>query len=484
MRKPAILAVDFGSQSAKALAFDNQGNLLATHGVNYPWIHPGENMVEIDPERVWNAAQEAVGKCVDDLADKYEFKSLGFSYFGHGVLTVDENYNPTSNIILLADKRAEGLANEIPGGAEAVMEATRISEFNPNGMPVKIYWLKKNRPDIYEKTAHVFDIQQFVLARLGLDPVNDGTMATCKFAYDVYTGKWSEKIMDTFSIPRSWLTKDVVASDYVVGKITKFGNVDLKSEVQVIPGTHDTESGILGMGAIPENPGVLSDSMGTYHQCGFLVDFPEGEFPETGWASFITKCGRYRYYTNTTSNGGSSMSWFIRTFCGGEPIYDELFEKSPFDGTNPTIFFPKFSRGQAAISNMSISRTREQLFEALIEGITFELTGGYDLLRARVAKYQGCDIKEIRAMGGGSQADKFLQLRATVFGIPVVRSSHVQGTGAGAAMMAAVGTGVYKDYKEATDNMVTLTDRFEPDEKLRPIYLEKYERYKEFIAKL
>ena len=99
-------------------------------------------------------------------------------------------------------------------------------------------------------------------------------------------------------------------------------------------------------------------------------------------------------------------------------------------------------------------------------------------------EFQGCEIKEIRAMGGGSQADKFLQLRSTVFGIPVVRSTHIQGTGAGAAMLAAVGTGVYKDYKEASDNMVRLTDRFEPDFSLRPIYLEKLEQYTEWVKTL
>ena len=484
MRKPAIMAVDYGSQSVKAIIFDYDGNLLATVGEDYPWIHPGENMVELDPEVVWQAAQNVVGKCIAKTADDFAVTALGFTFFGHGMLLVDKDFNPTSNIILLADTRGGPLADELPGCAEVMMEASRSTNFNRNSIMFRTYWFKKYRPDIFEKTAYLFDLQQFSLARLGLEPVNDGSMAACKDCLDVRTMHWSEKVLDAVTIPRNWLPFPVVASDYIAGKISKFGDVDLHSEVLVIPGCHDTECGVLGMGAIPENPGVLSDSMGTYHQCGFLALFPGDTMPETGWAPIHTKSGRFKANMNSTGNGGSTMSWFIRTFCGGVPMYDELFSKIPFDGTNPTLFCPKFSSSRAAIRNMSISKTREQLFESLIEGITFELAPGYDKLRTRMREFQGCEIKEIRAMGGGSQADKFLQLRSTVFGIPVVRSTHIQGTGAGAAMLAAVGTGVYKDYKEASDNMVRLTDRFEPDFSLRPIYLEKLEQYTEWVKTL
>ena len=485
MKNPAIIALDFGSQSAKALIFDYQGKLLVTKSAAYPWIQPQDGMVEVSPSAVWEAAQTVVEGCIAKTCDEYEVKAMSFSYFGHGMLLTDKNYEPTTNIILLADNRSKELYPEIVArGSDKVFESVKGSAPNKTGMPMKIYWMKKYRPDVYEKTAHLSDIQQFILAKLGLEVVNDSSMASCKDVMDARTYTWSYEICDAFDIPRSWVGEKIVKADYIAGKVRYFGRVDMKSEVLIMPGGHDTECGVLGMGAIPENPGILSDSMGTYHQCGFLSVHSEANPPSSGFASFRTKCGNYKGNMNSTANGGSTMSWFIRTFCGGVDNYNEMFAAIPFDGTNPTFFCPDFTHSIASIGNMTITRTREQIFEALIEGITFELAGGYDKLRTRMMENQGCAIKEIRAMGGGSQADKFLQLRATVFGIPVVRSTHIQGTGAGAAMLAAVGAGAYKDYKEASDNMVTLTDRFEPDLKLRPIYLEKLARYSEWRAKL
>lgn len=479
MRKPAIMALDFGSQSAKTLVFDYHGSLITTASAGYPWLHPEDGFIEIEPAVAFAAAEQTVGACIAKVKDEYEIKALSFSYFGHGMLLVDKDYNPTSNIILLADTRSANLLPEIQAsGADKVqMKISRGSSFNPNGMPAKTVWFKKYRPDVFEKTAYLFDIQQYLLAKLGLEPVNDGSMAICKDVLDVNTGTWSMEAAAAFGMPESWLSTKVVGADYIAGTITRFGSVDLCSNVLVMPGGHDTECGVLGMGAIPENPGILSDSMGTYHQCGFFSNHSDGSMPETGMASFMTKGGKYKAHMNSTSNGGSTMSWFIRTFCGGEPIYDDLFAAAKFDASTPSFFCPLFSHKKATIGQMMLSRTREQLFESLIEGITFELAGGYEKIHTRMNKYYGCDIKEIRAMGGGSQADKFLQLRATVFGIPVVRSNHIQGTGAGAAMIAAVGAGAYKDYKEASDHMVVLTDRFEPDLKLREAYLEKLANY-------
>ncbi len=487
MRKPAVMALDLGSQSAKALVFDFHGKLISVSGASYPWLHPEEKMIEIDPEEVWEAAQSAVEEVVSKTHLEYELKAMSFSYFGHGMLTVDENYNPTDNIILFADTRSMSLKDELTaaGADKVMMEVTRSSAFSPTTAPVKVLWLKRNKPEIYEKTAYLFDVQQFILARLGLEPVNDGTMADCKNLFDAEKKQWSERAMDAFSVPRGWLNGTrVVGADTPVGKITKFGRVDLKSSVVVSPGAHDTECGVLGMGAIPENPGVLSDSMGTYHQCGFLSEHRDSDVLPSGWAQFITKCGSFRAHMVSTSNGGSSLRWFISTFCGGEPIYDELFGACRFDGKNPSFFVPSFSHENAGIFKMTLSRTREEIFEALIEGITMTLANGYDGMREKMRLYQGCEIKEIRAMGGCSRADKFLQLRATVFNIPVVRSSHIQGTGAGAAMLASVGAGAYKNYKEASDNIVVLTDRFEPDMKLRPVYMEKLSEFNSIKAGL
>ncbi len=485
MKQPAIIALDFGSQSAKALIFDYHGKLLVTSSCAYPWIQPMEGMVELSPAQVWDAAQDVVGNCIAKTCDEYEVKAMSFSFFGHGMLLVDKNYEPTSNIILLADNRSTAIYPEIVArGGDKAYEAIRGMMPNKNGMPMKIFWMEKNRPEIYNNTAHLFDLQQFVLAKLGLDPVNDSSMAACKDLMDSKTYSWDKEVCKIFDVPGSWVSEKIVEADYIAGKVRYFGRVDMKSEVLIMPGGHDTECGVLGMGAIPENPGVLSDSMGTYHQCGFLSAHSAANPPSSGSANFRTKCGNYKGNMNTTANGGSTMSWFIRTFCGGKDNYVEMFDAISFDTTNPTFFCPDFSHSKAAISSMSITRTREQLFEALIEGITFDLAVGYDKLASRMMENQGCAIKEIRAMGGGSQADKFLQLRATVFGIPVVRSTHIQGTGAGAAMLAAVGAGAYKDYKEASDNMVVLTDRFEPDMNLRPKYLEKLARYNEWKAKL
>ena len=103
-------------------------------------------------------------------------------------------------------------------------------------------------------------------------------------------------------------SEKIVEADYIAGKVRYFGRVDMKSDVLIMPGGHDTECGVLGMGAIPENPGILSDSMGTYHQCGFLSVHSVANPPASGFASFRTKCGNYKGNMNSTAKPRSSRT--------------------------------------------------------------------------------------------------------------------------------------------------------------------------------
>ena len=154
----------------------------------------------------------------------------------------------------------------------------------------------------------------------------------------------------------------------------------------------------------------------------------------------------------------------------------DLYVLPHFVGSGTPDLDP-FSKG--AIVGLRISTTKADMTRSVIDSINFEMKLNIERLRAN-----GIPIKAIHAVGGGSKSDAWLRLKASCFGLPVLRPRTREAVSLGAAVLAGCATGSFSTVQEGAHAMVAIQDAFEPDEKLRVLYEEKFGKFRELYPLL
>ena len=193
-----------------------------------------------------------------------------------------------------------------------------------------------------------------------------------------------------------------------------------------------------------------------------------------------------------TTGGGGVMRWFEREFADYERMMkeetgvsslnqlNEIAEKvSP--GCDGLVFLPYMAGERSPIWNpyakgvfygLDFSKTKGHMVRACMEGVALSLRHNLE-----VAREAGAEAKVLRAMGGSANSLLWTQIKADITGKPIVVPASDTATTLGAAMLAGVGTGFYKDYEEAVKLTVSETRRHEPNETNRAVYDRTYETY-------
>lgn len=479
MKRNGILVVDFGTSNVHVNIVDVRGGkILHSCSRKYAMISPQDGYTEIDPQELWKASEHCVGEVLQDMRE-VELHGLTFSYFGDNLLLVDAQGQPLSNIILAFDVRgAEEAENEF-ARQFTEQEFIRItgSACVPFCTGPKILWFKKYRQDLLEKTAYFYTNQQWINQNLGLAPLNDYTMACRKMMFDIRKMEWSEPILSFLGIGAGQLG-DVVPSTEIIGHIDKYGDVVLPFTLPVIIGSHDCDCGMYGVGAGVTDAGVIGDITGTYDHLGFI----EEGFVNAGEKGLDADIFSYRGPLKETSvclgafpTSGAVLEWFMREIIAdcSPAAYDKMWKQAVFDGRSTLLFEPHFSGNKGGIYNLGLTKSIGDIFEAMIESLTFEsrrILEGCSLLKKG-------EFTKVWVGGGAARSDKWMQLRADIWGCTVERMENIEVSSVGAALLAAVKVGLYSEIKEAAQCMLKVRDTYKPSEKVRDRYEKKYREY-------
>ena len=169
------------------------------------------------------------------------------------------------------------------------------------------------------------------------------------------------------------------------------------------------------------------------------------------------------------------MDWFMDTVCGGrsQETYQKLWDAADFTRPGRELFYPDFVTGCGGWKNLDLGSARTRLFQSVIEALTFEAKRIITVCEAAGGK----DFSEVCIGGGTARSEKWLQLRADIFGRPVVLMKNIEISSAGAAVIAAESLGIYPGIKDAEANMAVRGTVFTPNEKVKAFYEEKYQQY-------
>ncbi|MCR5748550.1 MAG: carbohydrate kinase [Lachnospiraceae bacterium] len=492
-----IAGLDIGTTGCKLTVFDENGKELGKAYRNYP-VKRNVGGHEIDVTALIDGVYAVISEIVKDHKD---INGIGVTSFGETFVMTDENGVPLAPAMLYTDprgaKECAGLTDRL--GMKHIAEITGVTPHEMYGLP-KMIWQKDNNPEIYAKTKHIMQIEDFVVFTLTGNAQIDYSLATRSMAFDISALDWSDEILSIAGIDRSLLSKPVpTGTDAGVIRPEIAEKTGLSKETHIISMSQDQVAACVGAGAFDGN--IAVDGAGTV-QCLTPVfnERPDVEKMMPGKYVIIPYIIPGKYVTYAFSyTGGALMQWCTDTLakkekeiakeqgisvntCLEEGYISEI-KKLGLDSDGPSGMFvlPHFAGAatpymdtgaKGAILGLTTASSVSQIYRACMEGITYEMYLNYKNVTAAGAKPE-----LLHATGGGAHSAVWMQMKADMLGLPITALRTVDAGTVGSAMMTGIAIGLFKDTGEAADCMVEKTVTYEPRSAYHGKYLEMYEKY-------
>ncbi|MBU0478675.1 hypothetical protein KKC91_08920 [bacterium] len=491
----SLLGIDVGTTGCKAAAFSEDGICLASAYREYDILHSRPDWAELDSQEVLTLVKSSIAE-VAAQTRKDPISALSVSSMGEAMTPVTEDRKILGNCILSSDIRGgehiESLSKEI--------DQQSFYEINPNILGLnyslpKLLWLHQYDPECYAKTYKFLLWGDLITFMLGGEAVTSYSLANRTLFFDIRKEDWSDKLLTINKISREKLPKPV-PSGTIAGTVSNLiaKELNLDNGVKIVVGGHDQCCNSLGAGIY--QPGTAVCGIGTF-EC---ITPTYNHIPDS---SLMIKNGlniEHHVLPNlfvsfVYNQAGSLVRWFRDTFASadkkiikdGYDIYERLSNEMPVEPSNLLVlpYFemtgpPDFiSDASGVIVGLKTSTTRGEILKAIMECVAFYFVDNLNAL-----KEIGIDTSEFVATGGGAKSSHWLQIKADIFGIPFVRPCITEASILGAAILAGISTGVFKDPGEGVRCFVRRDTIFEPNSARHKIYLEKLEKYRELFPLL
>jgi xylulokinase len=463
----SLLGLDVGTTGCKAVAFDLSGRILASRYEQYPTRFPGPGQCELDTEEVCRAVHTVIFGAASEVQATDPVEAVGISTLGDSITLIDEAGAPLSGTVLgAADRRAAVQARWLDEhtGRDALFSLTGAPLHAFCAIP-KIMWFRDHRPEAFQKAAKFCGLQEIVLQRLGVSPSMDFSLAGRTMLLDIRRRTPAVSLFAEVGIsserffPAAQATR--VAGNMQEPMASRFG---LTEGVPVVIGGFDQSCCALGAGVIREGTAALS--VGTLEAITpvfrelrldpHLLEGNHGCIP-----GLVDGFHTSLAYVTTS---GAVVNWFHSNFVDGKVTLDQLSHSVP-EGPSGIFVTPYFAGsgtpwldiGQlGSVFGLGLETGKERLFKAILEGVAYELKVNIDSFSSA-----GIEVKALRAIGGGSRSDIWMQMKADILGIPIERTLVTEAGCLGAAFLAGLGTRRYEHVEEIAD-LVSVDRVFEP----------------------
>jgi len=498
-----LMGIDLGSTSLKAIVYDLQGNAVASASRPTQLTHPEENpdWAVWLPEHIWGGAAEAVKEAVSKLDDPSEIKGVAVTGMGMDGVPVDSAGNWLYPLISWHDTRTmpqlEWWQENI--GAEKTFGINGFTLFY-FCTALRFLWMKEHRPDVLERTEKWLVIEDFLNFMLCGEYATDYTMASCTLLFDQTKLDWSDELLRQSGIDRAWLS-DCHPSATPLGKVhTKASEATgLPVGTPVVLGGHDFLCGSLPVGGF--KPGLVLDVTGTWEVVLTATDAPvlTSEVQKTGMV-VEAHVARNRYAAWGGGVAAGMLEWYKAQYGaeaerrareeGGADWQYLIAEaaKAPV-GSRGVMFLPHMSavgcpmvdaKSRGAFVGLTSDATRGDMFRAIIEGLDYQFL---DIVRAMEGGL-GQSMERIVAVGGAIRNELWMQNKADVVGRPIEVPEVEEATPLGAAILAGIGVGLYKDEEDALQQVYKPGKVFDPDAENTKYYAEAFEVYRQLYPAL
>lgn len=505
-----MIGIDVGTSATKVVACDGAGCVVASASGSHPLSQSRPGWSEQDPRHWWTATIAALHEVLGRI-DAADVLGVGLSGQMHGSVflsadAIADGGDALRPALLWNDQRTASQCDEIErsvGGKRRLVELVGNAAFTGFQLP-KVLWLREHEPRLFEQLAKVILPKDFIAWRLTGRLVTDVGDGSGTLVMDVDRRRWSHEVLGAVGLSAD-LYPPVVESGCVVGRITGVaaGRTGLAEGTPVVIGSGDNMTGGVGAGVV--EPGMVLATLGTSGVIYAHADRPRRDLPETGPVGRLhTMCsatgregeaGRW-CVTGCMLSAAGSLQWCRETLFPNvtyEELLAEAAEVPP--GSGGLVFLPYLTgercphpdpSARGGWIGLTSRHTRGHLVRAIIEGVSFGMGQILDLVRGI-----GVPVETVRVGGGGARSALWRQMLADVFGLPVVVTNAEEGPAYGAALLAGVGVGVWRDVTEACGQAIGVVETREPDvergvqyESARAVYDELYDNIKVQFAAL
>ncbi len=487
-----LAAIDLGSTSLKAGIFDAGGRPLAVAGRPTEQVRPDPahpDWVVWDPEQIWGGAADACREAVARLDDPRRIRAVAVTGMGMDGVPVDAGGNVLYPFISWHDPRT------VPQAAWWRKTVGAEKTFAVAGLPVwhfeavmRILWMREHEPAILARTATWLLIEDFLNFRLCGARATDYSMASCFLLLDQRRRDWSEELLAAAKVPKALLPA-LKPSGTRLGAVSAAAaaRTGLPEGTPVVLGGQDHLCGTLPVGA--HRPGTVMNVIGTWDNLVTAVAEPVLT-PAVRDASVCMQAhvapGVHAAWCGTMA--GECLDWFRRLTGAAEGDGDAARADAP-PGAGGLLFLPHLAGAacpvadadaRGAFSGIGAATTRDDLLQAVVEGINFQFRDILEALQAGL----GVRFARVAAGGGGAKNAFWVQNRADVTGLPVDVPEVADATLLGAAMLAGVGVGVYRDLDEAQRRVAGPVRTVAPRPERTAAYAGAFARYQRLYPAL
>lgn len=452
-----ILALDQGTTSSRAILFDERGHVVARAQREFRQIFPRPGWVEHDPEEIWTSQIEVAREVVAHAGvDPAGIAGIGITNQRETVVIWERaSGRPIANAIVWQDRRtAEHCGRLRAQGFEGTIRAKTGLVIDPYFSGTKLTWMLEHIPGCRER-AEAGDlawgtIDSWLVWKLteGALHATDASNASRTLLFDVHTGQWDDQLLEIFGVPRA-LLPEVRASSGFYAETSALG---LSKPVPIAGIAGDQQAALFGQTCF--RAGMAKNTYGT--GCFMLLHTGNRPIPSTNLLTTVAwQVGDRREFAleGSVFIAGAAVQW-LRDGLGliRDASEIEALARS-VDDSGDVAFVPALSGlgtphwdpyARGTIVGLSRGTTAAHLARATLEAIAHQSA---DVMEAMNADSR-IDLAELRVDGGAAANDLLLQIQADLLGVPVVRPRETETTALGAAYLAGLATGVWRDTAE------------------------------------
>lgn len=471
MEKKFILALDQGTTSSRTIVFDHNGQIKSVAQKEFTQYFPQPGWVEHNPNEIWSSQASVIAEAISAIdINGLDIAGIGITNQRETTIVWDvDTEEPIYNAIVWQDRRTSEFCDELKtqGLTDKIHEKTGLI-IDAYFSGTKIKWILDNVPGARKRAEmgklRFGNVDSWLVWRLtrGEVHVTDVTNASRTMLFNIHDLKWDEELMELLDIPMSMMP-EVKSSSEVYGhtKTTIFAH-----EVPISGIAGDQQAALFGQMCI--EPGSIKNTYGT----GCFVMLNTGNKPVMSKNNLLTtiawKIGDNVVYALEGSIyvGGSVVQW-LRDGLGFITSSSEIEDLASTVPDSGGVYFVPALTGLAApywdqyargtIVGITRGTTRAHIARAALDGIAFQT---YDIAQA-MAKDMNASLTELKVDGGASRNNLLMQTQADLLGIKVVRPRITETTALGAAYLAGLAVGFWKNIDDIKNQWQVERD-FEP----------------------
>jgi len=495
-----FLAVDLGTSAVKAAIFDEHGNRLALAIEEYTLLTPADDICELPAEVYWENFLVAWRKVLaDSKLEAADITAVGFSSQGETFVPVGAAGKLLRNAIVWMDNRAhdEAAAIEAKFSRETVYRITGQPDVGPIWTACKILWIKNNEPEVFAATHKFLMAEDYLIYRLSGQFASEFSVYSSSLVLDINKRALWDDMLEFIGVAAGQFP-ELHESGTVVGRVSAeaAAATGLSTDALVVTGAYDHAAGSIGAGVT--HAGVMSETTGSAMAICAPVD--EVAFdPEFRVPVHCHAIGGKYFFSPWGETAGMALKWFRDALCQAEVAQAGATGGDAFEilgglaaaippGSDGLVMLPFLSgtgspefdaNARGVFFGATLKHTKGHFVRAIMEAVAYMIARNVEVMAEL-----GVKLGEIRSLGGGAKSDLWCQIKADAMQATVAVVEESEQALKGAAILAGVGAGVFADLETASNDMVAIRKRYEPNPANAAVYAAGLAKYEQLYEKL